>query len=45
VWRIAGGGGAVVPAKVACMPSTKAVAKIVDDLDVLTAFYDFPAEH
>jgi Transposase, Mutator family len=23
----------------------KAVAKIVDDLDVLTAFYDFPAEH
>jgi putative transposase len=23
----------------------KAVAKIVDDLDVLTAFYDYPAEH
>jgi hypothetical protein len=21
------------------------VAKIVDDLDVLTAFYDYPAEH
>jgi putative transposase len=23
----------------------KAVAKVVDDLDVLTAFYDYPAEH
>ncbi len=23
----------------------KAVAKVVDDLDVLLAFYDFPAEH
>jgi hypothetical protein len=23
----------------------KAVAEIVDDLDVLTAFYDYPAEH
>ncbi len=25
--------------------ATKAVAKIVDDLDVLLAFYDYPAEH